>query len=97
MDEGDNVGICFIVQLIEHLPEPASSDRRRTGRHLLHVQLSEHVPGTVLMGRKRQGIHLLHSSVDRAFTRDCLVWTKETVKSDICFIVQLIEHSPEIS
>ena len=61
------------------------------------VQLSEHVPGTILMECRRQGINLLHSSVNRAFTRDCLAWTKETMKSDICFIVQLIEHSPEIS
>ena len=57
LDEGDNADICFIVQLIELVPE------------------------TVFIGRRRQGIHLLHSSVDIAFTRDCLDWTKETRKT----------------
>ena len=42
------------------------------------VQLIEHSPEIVLIGQRRQGRHLLHSSVDRAFTRDCLDWRKET-------------------
>ena len=38
---------------------------------------------------------MLHSSVDIALTRDYLDETKAGDKADICFIVQLIEHSPE--
>ena len=40
------------------------------------VQLIEHLPETVPI-RRRHGDHLLGSSVDKAFNRDCLDWTKE--------------------
>ena len=55
------------------------------------VQLTEHSPEIVLIGGWRQGRYVLYSSVNRAFTRDCLDWTKETGQ-DLCFMVQLTEH-----
>ena len=62
--------MCFIVQSL-------LDEGDRAGMCFI-VQLIEHSPVTVLIGRRRQGRHVLRSSDDRAFTRDCLEWTKVT-------------------
>ena len=71
-------GMCFIAQLIEHLPESVLIGRRRQGGHVLHSSVDRALTRECLIGRRRQGRHVLHSSVDKALTRECLDWTKAT-------------------